>query len=48
MGFSDDKATEQERIRAVYQAWLANERISSYAWHRPDVMEQAGAPTRPA
>ena len=37
---------EQERIRAVYRDWLAQERISAYAWYRPDVMEQAAAQRR--
>jgi SAM-dependent methyltransferase len=32
--------SEQERIRSVYQSWLAQERIAAYAWHRTDVMEQ--------
>ena len=40
MGPFDEKSSEQERIRAVYRAWLANERISAYAWHRPEVVEQ--------
>ncbi len=40
MGPIDEKSSEQERIRAVYQAWLADERISSYAWHRPEVVQQ--------
>jgi len=48
MGPSDQNTTEQERIRAVYQTWLAAERISAYAWHRPDVMEQAAARHRVA
>lgn len=39
MGPIDEK-TEQARIRAVYQTWLSNERISAYAWHRPEVVEQ--------
>lgn len=48
MGPSDQNTTEQERIRAVYQAWLARERISAYAWHRADVMEQSAARHRVA
>ncbi|MES2900886.1 MAG: class I SAM-dependent methyltransferase [Pseudomonadota bacterium] len=48
MGHSNDTHAEQERIRAVYQNWLAKERISAYAWHRPDVMEQDAARNRVA
>lgn len=40
MGRSDHSTSEQERIRSVYQARLAQE--SAYAWHRPEVMLQAG------
>ncbi|SHH02682.1 class I SAM-dependent methyltransferase [Massilia sp. CF038] len=36
----DPSSSEQERIRAVYRNWLAQERIAAYAWHRPDIMEQ--------
>lgn len=36
----DDTPPEQDRIRAVYQQWLARERIGAYAWHRPDVILQ--------
>ena len=49
MGTSDDNPrTEQERIRAVYHDWLAAERVSAYAWHKPDVMEQAAVRHRVA
>jgi len=48
MGRSDQSPSEQDRIRAVYQAWLAQERIAAYAWHRPDVMEQEAARNRVA
>ncbi|MFB9242903.1 class I SAM-dependent methyltransferase [Massilia antarctica] len=40
MGLLDDHSNEQERIRAVYRDWLADERIAAYAWYRADVMEQ--------
>jgi SAM-dependent methyltransferase len=43
MGPSDDKFTEQERIRSVYQSWLAPERIGAYAWHRPEIIAQDAA-----
>lgn len=48
MGHSDDNLSEQERIRSVYQAWLAQEAISAYAWHRPEIMEQDAARKRVA
>ena len=48
MGHSDDKLSEQERIRSVYQAWLAKEAIAAYAWHRPEIMEQDAARRRVA
>lgn len=44
----DDHSSEQERIRSVYRDWLADERISAYAWHRVDVMEQDAARRRVA
>lgn len=44
----DEHAIEQERIRCVYHAWLAEERIAAYAWHRPEVMEQDAARSRVA
>lgn len=43
-----EQSTEQERIRAVYQAWLAQERVSQYAWHRPEVIEQEACRNRVA
>lgn len=48
MGRSDQPPSEQDRIRAVYQAWLVQERIAAYAWYRPDVMEQEAARNRVA
>ncbi|HEX8613801.1 MAG TPA: class I SAM-dependent methyltransferase [Telluria sp.] len=48
MGLPDDHLTEQERINAIYRAWLAEERIAAYAWHRPEVMEQDAARSRVA
>ena len=39
---------EQERIRSVYRAWLAEERTGAYAWHRADIMEQDAARRRVA
>ena len=48
MGPSHPNSPEQERIRSVYQTWLAQERIAAYAWHRPDVMEQSAARMRVA
>ncbi|QYF93526.1 methyltransferase domain-containing protein [Massilia sp. PAMC28688] len=44
----DHTSQEQDRIRAVYQQWLASERVSAYAWHRPDVLEQSAARLRVA
>lgn len=40
MSQTDDTSKEQDRIRAVYQQWLARERAQAYAWHRPDVILQ--------
>lgn len=48
MGQFDEQFTEQERIRSVYQSWLASERIGAYAWHRPDIMAQDAARHRVA
>ncbi|NHZ39314.1 class I SAM-dependent methyltransferase [Massilia aquatica] len=48
MGLLDEHSIEQERIRSVYGAWLAEERIAAYAWHRPEVMEQDAARSRVA
>jgi len=31
---------EQDRIRRVYELWLQSERAATYAWHRPEIMEQ--------
>lgn len=36
----DNTSIEQARIRAVYQQWLARERIEAYAWHQADVLGQ--------
>lgn len=46
MSLSDDHSTEQDRIKAVYRAWLAEERIAAYAWHRSDIIEQDAARRR--
>jgi SAM-dependent methyltransferase len=46
MGRFDQPLSEQERIRSVYQAWLAQEHIAAYAWNRPDVIEQDAARQR--
>ncbi|NHZ34005.1 class I SAM-dependent methyltransferase [Massilia rubra] len=48
MGSRDEHSIEQERIRSVYRAWLAEERMAAYAWHRPEVMEQDAARSRVA
>jgi SAM-dependent methyltransferase len=40
MGRLDHIPSEQDRIRAVYQAWQDQARYRDYAWHRPDVMAQ--------
>lgn len=48
MGLSDDRLPEQDRVNAVYRAWLAEERIAAYAWHRPEVIEQEAARRRVA
>lgn len=39
---------EQERIRSVYSAWHGGEELATYAWHRPEVMEQTAAQLRVA
>lgn len=39
---------EQARIRAVYQQWHGGKPLDSYAWHRPEVMEQHAARCRVA
>ena len=44
----DDGFGEQERIRRVYQAWLAGDRAAAYAWHRPEIMDQLAAHWRVA
>ena len=38
---ANDPGTEQERIRSVYSDWLRPGRTNLYAWHRPDIMQQA-------
>jgi SAM-dependent methyltransferase len=48
MGSSTPPPTEQERIRSVYQAWLAQERVAAYAWHRPEIVEQDASRRRVA
>ena len=48
MSPSDNSSKEQDRIRAVYQNWLAPERMSAYAWHRGDVLEQGAERQRVA
>ena len=42
------QSNEQQRIRAVYQAWLAQERIAQYAWQRPEVIGQEASRRRVA
>lgn len=44
----NENLPEQERIRAVYQAWLDKERSSTYAWHRPEIMAQDATRNRVA
>lgn len=46
MDHPDPASPEQVRIRSVYQAWLAEERVSAYAWYRPEVMDQHAAVRR--
>ena len=48
MNLPDEHLKEQERIRSVYRAWLADERVHAYAWHRADIMEQHAARLRVA
>ncbi len=48
MGSSDDQLSEPDRIRQVYRHWLDGDRSAEYAWHRPDIMEQAAAQWRVA
>ncbi len=43
-----DHHTEQQRIRAVYQAWHGGAALASYTWHRPEVMAQDAAYCRVA
>ena len=44
MGRPEQPLSEQERIRSVYQSWLAQARVAAaYAWYRPDVLEQSAA-----
>lgn len=38
--------SEQDRIRAVYQAWHGGKPVPEYAWHRPEVLEQVAAQNR--
>jgi SAM-dependent methyltransferase len=40
--------SEQQRIRAVYQAWHRGGALPPYAWHRPEVMAHAAAHSRVA
>ena len=48
MNAPNDRLGEQERIRRVYQAWLAGGRQEAYAWHRPEIMDQLAAHWRVA
>ncbi len=48
MSHTDDHLSEQERIRSVYQSWLAKEAGDTYAWHRPEVMDQDAVRRRAA
>lgn len=41
-----DTQTEQERIRTVYRQWHGGAALARYAWHRPDVVQQAAARAR--
>lgn len=46
MSMADEQQNEQERIRRVYQSWLAGDRHAAYAWHLPEIMDQVSAQWR--
>jgi SAM-dependent methyltransferase len=48
MDSPDQQRQEQDRIRRVYGAWLNEERTATYAWHRPEIMDQTAAHWRTA
>ncbi|MFC4931560.1 class I SAM-dependent methyltransferase [Massilia sp. GCM10023247] len=41
-----DMPSEQERIAQVYRQWHGGAALPRYAWHRPEVMQQAAARAR--
>src|SRR4051812_26894243 len=44
--FQSESQSEQDRIRAVYRAWHGGKPIPEYAWHRPEIFDQAAAQNR--